>query len=135
MKNLLRYGICLLLMGMFSCSDHLDPQVLSCDEVGERVFSANWLLTSKTRNNVNVILPCEKLNRLVFGAPRFPNQYAVITGCSDQHYGGTWSCNKETVTLLYDTGSQTLKFVSPTSFLLIYSEVNGDVMVETYVKQ
>ncbi|GAB4029749.1 hypothetical protein GCM10028809_21110 [Spirosoma gilvum] len=112
-------------------------------------------MTSRTVNTVEAIQACSLPftlafignagaggigpdNRFRFSAERDP-EFCGTGGTS----GGTFSCNNGEIVLLKTVSSisgylagpytQTLNFLSPTSFLLTYTDSKGNAIAETYV--
>ncbi|WP_020599727.1 hypothetical protein [Spirosoma panaciterrae] len=148
MKNLLRllfYGFLAL---VWSCTDHRLPPAISCDDVATRIAGcANWKLTSRTVNAVEAITPCQQGLILTFPGGKLSGQFVLL---KDPEYcgtggagGGTYTCSNGTVTLSKTVTfggfnpigpiSQTIAFLSPTSFLITYTDANRNAIVETYV--
>lgn len=156
MKNASNFLVYLCLMAVCSCTDHRLPPGVSCDEFSSRIKSCpNWQMTSRTVNAVEAIQACSlpftlvfignagaggigPANRFRFSAERDP-EFCATGGTS----GGTFSCNNGEIILLKTVGSiggylagplsQTLYFLSPTSFLLTYTDSKGNAITETYV--
>lgn len=153
MKNVLRLSIYALLWGLGSCADHPVPPPISCAEFTSRITSCiSWRLTSRTVNKVEAIKPCALNQRLVFPGGNFGQAFLFVGG-SDPEFcdnglganssGGSYSCSNGTITLtktvcfLTNTCvgpiSQTLNFLSPSTFLISYTDTKGNAVVETYV--
>lgn len=149
MKNLFRLSIYILLSSIWSCSDHQMPPGTSCDEFNRRIATCiNWRLTSRTVNKVEAIQACSLSMTMMFPGGKFGNQFLFVDRdpefCSTGNTsGGPYTCDNGTIILKKTVGffsgpsigpfTQTLNFLSPTSFLLTYADSKGNAVVETYV--
>ncbi|MBN8825497.1 MULTISPECIES: hypothetical protein [unclassified Spirosoma] len=148
MKNLLRFFLYGFLVVVWSCADHRLPPSISCDDVATRVAGcAHWRLTSRTVNKVEAITPCQQGLIFTFPGGKLAGQFVLL---KDPEYcgtggagGGTYTCNNGTVTLSKTVTfggfnpigpiSQTLSFLSTSSFLIAYTDASSNAVAETYV--
>ncbi|GAB4024234.1 hypothetical protein [Spirosoma gilvum] len=146
MKILLRLSLYAFLIFIWSCTDHRIPAGITCEEFTRRITTCiTWRLTSRTVNNVEAIQACQRGITLNFPGGKF-GQLAISTVdpefCGGIAQGG-YSCSNGTITLskTVDFGgfssagpfTETLNFLSPTSFLLTYTDSKGNAVAETYV--
>lgn len=152
MKNLFRLCLYVLLCSVFSCTDHLTPPGITCDEFTSRITHClSWRLTSRTVNKIEAIEPCALDLRLVFPGGKFGQTFLFVKGTDPEFCnnglgantsGGGYLCTNGVITLtktvcfLTNTCvapiSQTLNFLTPNTFLVSYTDSQGNPVVETY---